>query len=567
MSRAGKFGLLVLACAALYLIGNNTVPLWDRDEPRYANASRWMLNSGDWVVPRIGFGSAPETPRTAKPVMIYWLQASAMRVFGANGFAARFPSVVAMVVTVVILFVTLGRNRRAFWTVFVFATSALTIAAAKMALTDSVLLVSVTVSQFCVYRLWRGRAEIGTWIIYGVAVGLAGLTKGPVVLGVNGMTLLVLWGLTRLDLWLARRSHPERSEGSGLMVARGARSFASLRMTSVVLGAVVAVLIVAAICVPWLVAVQHRAPEFLSIILKHDVGERITSGLEGHKGPPGYYLILIWATFFPWSLLLPATIVQAFTNRRIPQIRFALAAVVGPWVMFEIVQTKLPHYLLPIFPPLAYLCADMLIRASRKRIKDLANVAFVRVTFGWAVLVTLLASVPWLAIRWFDFKQPMIWPMLLLTVIGAEWGRQVWRYFRANKPLDAAAVMGIGMIVLIGVLYGWYLPNATYMQISPRVADVLKSNGATQRGDVIMIDYKEPTLAFYQGGTIDPQRDNAYLEHTPFDQLPMWVVLTKDVWRATPDSIRSKWDVINLIHGWSYADGSRIVDVIILKKK
>jgi 4-amino-4-deoxy-L-arabinose transferase-like glycosyltransferase len=521
-----------------------------------------MLESGDWVVPRIGFGVNPATPRTAKPVLIYWLQASAMRVFGATGFAARFPSVVAMLVTIAMLFLALGRNRRAFWTVFIFATSALTIAAAKMALTDSVLLVFVTVSQLCVYAMWRGRAGIGTWIVYGVSLGLAGLTKGPVVLGVNGMTLLILWAMTRFDRWLIRRQNPDVT-----LIQRGARSFASLRMTTLVIGAVIALAIVAAICVPWLVAVHHRAPEFLRTIIGHDVIERVQTGLEGHKGPPGYYLILIWAIFFPWSLLLPATVVQAFVNRRIPQIRFALAAVVGPWLMFEIVQTKLPHYLLPIFPPLAFLCADMLIRASRKRIKDLANIAFVRVTLGWAVLVTLLAMAPWIAIKWFPFPQAMIWPLLVLTVLGAEWGRQVWRYFRASKPLDAAAVMGIGMIAVIGVLYGWYLPIAKYMQISPQIAQVLHDEGATKRGDVMMIDYKEPSLAFYQGGTIEPQRDNAYLQNTPSEQWPTWLVITKDVWRNVPKEIQSRWDVIDMKHGWSYADGSRIVDVMVIRKR
>jgi hypothetical protein len=209
----------------------------------------------------------------------------------------------------------------------------------------------------------------------------------------------------------------------------------------------------------------------------------------------------------------------------------------------------------------------MLIRASRKRIMDLANAAFVNVALAWAALVAFLAGASWLALMRFPFTQQMLWPMLVLVVIGAEWGRQVWLYFRANKPLDAAAVMGIGMIVLIGVLYGWYLPTSKFMQISPVVAQVLKNEGATHPGDVIMIDYKEPTLAFYQGGTIDPQRDNAYLEHTPIDQSPTWVVLTKDVWRATPQSIQAKWDVIDLVHGWSYADGSRIVDVMVIKKK
>jgi hypothetical protein len=209
----------------------------------------------------------------------------------------------------------------------------------------------------------------------------------------------------------------------------------------------------------------------------------------------------------------------------------------------------------------------MLIRASRKRIKDLANIAFVRVAFGWAILVALLASAPWIAIAKFKFSQAMLWPMVVLSLLGIEWGRQVWLYFRGNKPLDAAAVMGIGMIVLIGVLYGWYLPTAKYMQISPAVADILKNQGATRPGDVIMIDYKEPTLAFYQGGTIQPERDNDYLQNNSPQKWPNWIVTTTEVWHRTPEDLRAKWEVIDQVHGWSYADGSRILDVLVAKKK
>src|ERR1043165_3553701 len=93
MSEPGKLRLkLVLIIAAalgVYLAGNGRVSLWDRDEPRYAQTSRQMLQSGDWVVPRL-----LDKVRTAKPVFIYWCQASAMKLFGDQGntgvFAARF---------------------------------------------------------------------------------------------------------------------------------------------------------------------------------------------------------------------------------------------------------------------------------------------------------------------------------------------------------------------------------------------------------------------------------------------------------------------------------------------
>src|SRR5688572_30128227 len=118
--RHARHLLVILAGATvLYLIGNGRVPLWDRDEPRYAQTSRQMLHGGDWVVPRL-----LDEVRTAKPVFIYWCQATAMRAFGENEFAARFPSAMAMVLTLLFLAVVIWRTlgpRRAVWTTLVLA--------------------------------------------------------------------------------------------------------------------------------------------------------------------------------------------------------------------------------------------------------------------------------------------------------------------------------------------------------------------------------------------------------------------------------------------------------------
>src|SRR5476651_1382936 len=141
--------LLILASGGLYLIGNGSVALWDRDEPRYAQTSRQMLQSGDWVVPHF-----LNQVRTAKPALIYWCQAGAMEIFGDNAFAARFPSALATTLLLILLSVILWRplgSERTVWTVFIFATSGLVIAAAKMCLTDAVLTLWITIAQLCLY--------------------------------------------------------------------------------------------------------------------------------------------------------------------------------------------------------------------------------------------------------------------------------------------------------------------------------------------------------------------------------------------------------------------------------
>src|SRR3954467_14766345 len=89
-----KLILLIVCAFAVYLAGNGRVSLWDRDEPRYAQTSRQMLQSGDWVVPKL-----LDEVREKKPVFIYWCQASAMRMLSPDEFAARLPSAIGVTLT------------------------------------------------------------------------------------------------------------------------------------------------------------------------------------------------------------------------------------------------------------------------------------------------------------------------------------------------------------------------------------------------------------------------------------------------------------------------------------
>src|SRR5438876_338356 len=99
-----KFTALILLSLGVYIIGNGTVGLWDRDEPRYAQTSRQMMQSGDWVVPRF-----MDEVRTAKPIFIYWCQAAVMKAIGDTDFGARLPSVIAMTILLIVLSIVLTR--------------------------------------------------------------------------------------------------------------------------------------------------------------------------------------------------------------------------------------------------------------------------------------------------------------------------------------------------------------------------------------------------------------------------------------------------------------------------
>ncbi|HYE19026.1 MAG TPA: glycosyltransferase family 39 protein [Tepidisphaeraceae bacterium] len=606
MSR--RIWVVILFAAAIYTVGNGRVQLWDRDEPRYAQTSRQMLQSGDWVVP-----TYLDEPRLKKPPLIYWAQAGAMalladpadaphRSAALDAFAARFPSVIATLLTLMLLGSTLARiadEPRAFWAVLVMATSGLVIMAAKMSLTDAVLLLFVTTSQLMIYALWLGQRDWWTVTVFAAATGLALLTKGPVVLGVNLMTLLVL----AVFRWLDKRNPQSAIRNPQFEIRKG----------HPVAKTIFALLVVAAIVTPWAVGIVYRFEgEKLWDVVYKEVILRVSTPLEQHKGPPGYYLLFFFATFFPWCVLLPTVAKWAWRLRADPLVRFSLAAVVGPWLMFEVIQTKLPHYVLPCFPFLAILTAEVLTRAIRghrairvdhaRRIetdlakprpriafdapdavdlelgRELTSRAFKTAVAIWAGALIVLGLALWIPalsgvnfgmfkVPDFGFDRIPYGPMIVVSLAAIVTAVFVARKFHRDDIPAGATALGGTMFVVFFFLFTFYLPRARFLHLSAEVGGFLRAQGATRLGDVVMIDYKEDTLPFYQGGTIRAQRHNTYLATAKPEEWPTWFVLTKEIWNQTPETAKQRLTVVQTFRGWAYAAKGRIVDVMVVMKR
>jgi hypothetical protein len=555
--------LLLAGMGGLYLLGNESVPLWDRDEPRYAQCSREMLMGSpehpgsDFVVPRF-LGEL----RLAKPPMVYWLQAGSMAVLGDTAFAARFPSTVAMLAVLSIVALTVRRATdadRALWTAFILATSVLTFAAAKSSLTDAVLLAFTCVAQACVFVIWQGRGCWGTFALLGTAIGLAGLTKGPITVAIVAATLAALGLLRAIDWWRARRD-PASVQASA-DVGRHGTSVGLGRLIGYMAKALLAIGLVAAIVGPWIYLVEQRSPGFIRASWSTNVVDRIRRGAEGHSGPPGYYAATIWGTYFPWSIFIPMALVFAWKGRRDPRVRFALSATLGPWIMLECVRTKLPHYFLPALPFLAFLTANAFVGFFRGEHDVLARPALARFMRSWGVVVALLASLPWLmALRF----QPQPWLALaVVSLVGTAYGATVGVLFMRGRPHAGLVTMGVGMAALAATLFTFFLPQAQYLRTSINVAAILKQHGATGAGEVVMQSYKEPSLAFYQGGTIRERSANAIDPQT----LPPWLVTTRVIYDRTPQPVQRQFEVVGSVHGLNYAGGGRAVEVMVLHKR
>ncbi len=593
-----RIWIIIFLAASLYLLGNGRVQLWDRDEPRYAQASRQMLQSGDWVVPRL-----LDEPRIKKPPLIYWCQAGCMALLGDNAFAARLPSVIAMVLTLMLVGSTLARiadEPRAFWAVLVMGTSGLVIMAAKMCLTDAVLLLFVTAGQLMLYAMWLGQRDWWTVIVFAAATGLALLTKGPVVLGVNGMTLVVLGGMRLWEKWRKRKAGdvtrqsrpcdglnelktPQLEEPSTLVsTSMGgtpmSRDGVRPGRVSSIFKVVLAIVIILGIGLPWAIAMQMRLPGGLTAVFNKEVLQRMSEPLEQHKGPPGYYLAFFFASFFPWCLLLPTAIKWAWRKRSLPLVRFSLAAVIGPWIMFEAIQTKLPHYVLPCMPFLAILVAEVIVGATQARktgaaddeamSKELTARGFLIAVGVWAVIVAALGLMPWVAaLPGFAFDRLPYIAMGAVSIIAIGSAIGVMRIFIQKDVERGALAMAGTMFALFAVLFGWYLPRARFLHLSEEVGKFLREGGAVGRGNVYMIDYKEDSLPFYQGGTIRPQPKNAFLSQAAVEDWPEFLTITREIWDQTPESARANLRVLRTFRGWAYAAKGRIVEVMVVMKK
>lgn len=337
-ARPGRAPALLVAVALLaFLPGFFNIPPVDRDEPRFAEATRQMLISGNFV--DIRFQSAP---RYNKPVGIYWLQAAAVAAGEAVGvpqakttiWLYRLPSLIGALAAMLLTYwagLPLAGRRGALIGGLGMAVAILTGVEARLATTDAVLLATVVAMQGALARIYLDRrtgrdSGVGMALLFWAALGLGALVKGPITLMIASLTALPLAVLDRNVEWL-KRLRPVR-------------------------GIVLAVLIVA----PWLVAIGIASHgTFFKASLGTDMLAKVGGARESHGAPPLTYLLVLWGLFWPASALVPLAIPQTWRARTVPAVRFLLAWLVPSWIVFELVPTKLPHYILPLLPALALL--------------------------------------------------------------------------------------------------------------------------------------------------------------------------------------------------------------------
>jgi len=342
-SRRRALAALAVIALASFLPGFFSLPAVDRDEARYAQAVRQMVQTGDWVDIRL-----QDVPRYKKPVGIYWLQSVPVALAGKEGRAPiwmhRLPSLVAAVAAVLLTYwvaLPLVGRGAAFLAGSMMAVSLVLGVEARLAKTDAALLASVLVAEGVLVRAWlRWRAvatpEVAGWrpwlypLLFWTALAAGILVKGPLIVLYIGLTVAALSLVERSLAWLA-----------------DLRPLAGLAWCL-------------ALALPWFVAIGVRSDgAFFRAAMVDSVAGKILESHEGHGAPPLTHLLMFWGTFWPGSLIVALAIPELWRRRGEYWMRY-LASWAGPaWLVFELITTKLPHYLLPALPAIAIAAAGV----------------------------------------------------------------------------------------------------------------------------------------------------------------------------------------------------------------
>lgn len=339
--------LLVLASR---LISMALLPFADTTEPRYAEITRLMLTTGDWVTPWF----EPAVPFWGKPPLSFWAQAAAGALFGVSEFSLRLPSWLASIGIIALTWCyaqQLWGRAAAGWSAIILATMALPYVSAGAVMTDSWLTLGTTLSLVSFGMVMEGKRGTWRWLLFlGLAIGL--LAKGPVA--------LVLCGLP-IALWLGW--HGER--------------WRLMRVLPWVAG----IALTAILTVPWYLAAELRTPGFLNYFL---IGEHflrfVDAGWNGdlygsaHDEPKGMIWVFWLMAAFPWSVIalfaLARHIANYWDNIQVasllkqPRAQLVLLSALSPLFFFTMAGNILWTYVLPALPFSAMLLGRWLTAAS-----------------------------------------------------------------------------------------------------------------------------------------------------------------------------------------------------------
>ncbi len=527
--------MFLLICGGLLLLlGLGDMGLTDRDEGSNAGAAREMLETGDWISPTLNY-----EPRYAKPALAYWVIGSTYALFGVNDVTARLPSAIFGLALLVLQYLFLHRvlgPGLALCGSLILLLNVEFVGVHRLVLTDPELVFFTTLATYSFWLGFRGtgRDRRFLWLFY-IGMALGTLAKGPLGL------LIPLLGVVPY-LTLTRQWKTYFADGRPL------------------LGWALCFLIAA----PWYLAMLAIHGADYAAAAQANTTGRFANPMEGHGGTLLFYFPILLLGFFPWSGLLPAALWHTLKEWKLFRtgvtdargepglLLFCALWISGIFLFFTISATRLPHYVLPLYPPSALLVAVLWSRFLKNAWPAGLTVSTRLVLVTGYVLSIVLVSAP---VIYESLRQHIAvhfpaagkiglgaTPIVLGVVVFlgvAIFRHVVWKETRRPRAFWVLSGM-MGLFLLIVILFA--LPRFGKYFLNPP-QELATIAGFNLGPDDTLIQYgrKLPSLTFYAKRNvhfINPGEHEKFLPHVKKDGRIM-VILQANLRERLPHPIAS----------------------------
>ncbi len=547
---------IIAAAAIIFFTYLGAASLWDEDETLYASIAREMLQRGDWVVPMFNGHMFPE-----KPPLMFWLMIAGFEIFGQNEFGARFFSAVLGVGTALLTY-RLGRllfsPRVGLWAGLIVASSIIFTVSARAATVDSALVFvstlallcfvagfrvqgsgfgvqdsgdgndgSETVHKFAICNLQfaictKSLVQFGLFVLLYACLGVAVLAKGPVgfllPMAALGFFLMIVNSRRETNATgAASRTIGWKAKCLSILdTLRPVNFLKSLWQLRPITGAVV----ILCVALPWYILVGLRTDGLWlqQFFAKFNL-RPFMQPILGHSGPFWLHIPYLLVGFFPWSVFIGPTIIETIRRIRDGDQRRDGYVLLTCWfsvffMFWSICSTKLPHYVLPVYPALALLTGCFL----ETWITEPARIGPSWMKNAWittiAVGLGIMAAVGIVA-RIYLPGEELIGLVGLILIAG---GYLCLYYAKRQHRQRVVTVFACTAAVFLTAMFAFAAQRVDRHQNAKRLLARIRGD-SPEPAPVCAYRFFRQSMVYYAGHPVqycdDPEQLQQFLEQTP----------------------------------------------------
>ncbi len=454
------FGLCV-ASLFLWLIGLGSLPLRDWDEGTYAIVAREIYRTGNWLYPTI-----QGDPFLLKPPLMQWLIAICYHIAGVQEFTTRFPGAFLTALGVPSLYLLgcliFSESLPALFSALVYLTLLPVVRHGRLAMLDGMTITFFILLLFCIFQTGNNKKYA---LGIGLCLGLITLTKGMLVLVILAMATLFIiankqWEILKNPyLWLGMFL--------GNLPAIG-----------------------------WYFAqYQHYGNTFLEVHFQSQAIDRLGTAVEGNTGPVWYYLLEIIKYGFPWLLFLPGGLYLSWKNRYTASGSLSLIGTFVYLTIVSLMSTKLPWYIMPIYPFLALaIGVNLSYIWQQEKVKSKFLIGF----FIFLTIVGLAGCV------YFSIVEKQVILILMSIILTVFMAITAWLINQNNRKFIAVLFTGMYFVLsLLMISNSWIWELNEAFAVKP-IATLIRQYIPPGTKIYTSFGYSRPSLDFYSDCKVIP---------------------------------------------------------------